>query len=712
MIAVNRPCVEVAVFCPLRQHFHYLWPEAFGHPRAGVRVRVPFGRQQRTAVVLAITEPPTGIELRPVTDVLDARPPCPDNWLQWVARVQRYYLAAPGVMYETALGWLHAESSSRWYCPDPKALAQQFPDWQGVFRNRSKLTLRTVLARADMADARHQLHQLVDRQLVKEAAVEPVWLDRARHGAGSLPTLNSEQQHAADAIISGMGAFCVSLLFGRTGSGKTEVYLEAARHCVNAGQQVLILVPEIGLTPMWQQRLAQRFDKVLIWHSALSNAQRLAAIRHLAKAEVIIGTRSALFLPLPQPGMIVIDEEHDSSLKQNDGVCYSARDAALLLAQQYRIPLVLGSATPSLESWRLVREGRCQLLTLSKQAVATEDARLQVIDMRQYPNTILSPPLLQALADTHDRGEQSILFLNRRGYAPALQCVACGYVIHCPDCSLRLTLHRSNGELRCHVCGFSRRTPRSCEQCGEASLLPMGSGTERLDELLTEQLPNIRLARFDRDAISTHQKLMSTLKDFEAGNIDCLIGTQMLVKGHDFHNVTLVAVVHADMGLSIPDFRASERWWQQMTQVMGRAGRGTKTGTVLIQTWMPDAPWLQRIHADKARITLDEELALRQQLTFPPFARWVRLLFSGRRAEATLQCARQWHQRCQCIPDIQVMAATPCPLERQAGRYRFEVLLRDDSRQQLPWMLEPVLQQLPLTSGVRLRVDVDPLDMS
>jgi primosomal protein N' (replication factor Y) len=705
--------VDVAVASPLRRSFHYRWPAHWSAPQVAVRVRVPLGHSVRQGVVIAVLDDSDysddGDALRDVSDVLDDAPLYDAVRQQWVARLSRYYVTPLGMMWDAALAWASVDDKRR-FCPeDDRALQQQFPVLHQAYRNKGALTLKTLRQRCPVDDLCHHVQQAVAQACLTEVYPPTTWLTSDEQKT-TPPPLYPEQQTAVDGIVAHRDRFHPVLLFGRTGSGKTEVYLEAAKQCVDDGGQVLILVPEIGLTPMWQARLRQRFERIIIWHSALSSGQRIATRAHLAQAQVLIGTRSALFLPLPRLAMIVMDEEHDSSFKQLDAPCYSARDAALMLAQQCGIPMVMGTATPSLETWSQAQQGRYLRLDLTRQAVATQTVKQLVVDMRNHKD-VLSPALVSALQSTHEAGEQSILFLNRRGYAPALQCTACGLIYHCPACSVRLTLHRRLGELHCHVCTYTRRAPRVCEGCGEAALLPMGAGTERLDEALQAQLPALRVERFDRDQVTSHQRLVEILQRFEQGDIDCLIGTQMLVKGHDFPNVTLVGVVHADMGLSIPDFRASERWWQQMTQVMGRAGRGHKPGRVLLQTWMPDAPWLARIRDQSAADTLDEELAMRKLLHFPPFSRWVRVVCSGTKAEKAEQAAQQLAAACQHIPDIQVMPAMPCALERQAHHYRYEVLLRDNSKQHLPWKLAPILERLRLPSQVRCRIDVDPLDM-
>ncbi|MDQ6976101.1 MAG: primosomal protein N' [Mariprofundaceae bacterium] len=701
--------VAVAVYSPLRNLFYYRWPKHLGTVHIGLRVSVPLRRSERLGVIVSQSGEKPSIKTLDVLDVLDVAPLYDVLRQQWLQRLARYYLPPLGIVWETALAWASVGNHRRFRQLDTAMLAKSFPDLHQAFRRNTPLSIKTLRARCTSPYIFRDISQAVQQGALQEAVAPAVWLAENPCSAPP-PTLNHEQQQALNSILAAPNCFHPVLLFGCTGSGKTEVYLNAARHCVQAGKQVLILVPEIGLTPMWQQRLCQRFDRVMVWHSALATAQRLAAISHLAEAEVLIGTRSALFLPLPRLGMIVIDEEHDTSFKQHHGLCYSARDAALLLAQTMKIPIIFGSATPSLESWQQVKQGRYERLDLTLQAIKSQPVAIKIVDMRQH-KAVISPPLMQALKDTLDAGEQSILFLNRRGYAPALHCVACGDVAHCVACALRLTLHRKSRELRCHVCGYNRVVPRCCEQCGEVALLPMGIGTERLHETLEQHIPRLRLARFDRDMVTSHQRLAAVLKQFEDGDIDCLIGTQMLVKGHDFPNVTLVGVIHADMGLSLPDFRANERWWQQMTQVMGRAGRGHKAGRVLLQTWMPEAPWLVRMHGQSAADVLDEELLLRQQLQFPPFARWVRIVCSAQKEAMAQSAAEKIAMLCKAIPDITVMEAMPCALERQAYHYRFEVLLRDASKQHLPWKLTPVLHQFRLPSQVRCRIDVDPLDM-
>ena len=705
--------VEVAVFAPLPGTFTYLWPAKLGTPRVGIRVQVPFGKGVRPGVLASINRSAniSASGLKPVTDCLDEQPLLDASRTAWLERAGRYYLASPGELWSTALGWALQGDMRRFRCDDLEYISSD-PLLSLLFPTRAAVSFKTLLKRAASqginSGVRHAIFTAVAAGVVKEVLTELPQRSATELSPELHPT--EAQQQAIDAIIAGGGSFNPFLLFGRTGSGKTEVYLKAAASMMAEGGQVLVLVPEIGLTPMWLTRLKQRFSRIAIWHSAMSSAERLKVRQHLSDVDVVIGTRSALFLPLPKLSMIVVDEEHDASFKQQDGMSYSARDMALLLAQELKIPVVLGSATPSIESWRQVQEGGCTRLDLPDRITTHASAKPEVVDMRGI-DVPISPALLEAMRENLACGEQSILFLNRRGYAPALQCTACGSVPECLACSMRLTLHRRAGQLRCHTCGYRRRVPNSCEVCGENAFLPLGEGLEKLEEWLTEQLPELRFDRFDRDVITSHSRLEKTLETFEKGQLDCLIGTQMLVKGHDFPNVTLVGIVNADLGVSIPDFRAGERWWQQMIQVTGRAGRSDKPGRVMIQTRMPDANWLTRISEDEAACTLDEELKLREMLHYPPYARWVRLVFSSVKVERANEVAGQFMQHCRGFDDVGITGPMPCPLERISGKYRIEVLLRDASRKLLPWKLASLISSMQLPRDVRIRVDVDPHDM-
>jgi len=698
----------VAVFSPLHGTYTYLWPENLGEPDVGLRIRIPFGKGWRYGVVISLRHDTPKHESKLVDDRLDLTPSCSASYLSWIERASRYYLAPYGEFLETALAWGGTDEKRKFRLLDCEKLSESDPELADIFTTRRPLSLKTVRERCSEPAVQMRLLQSVDAGALEELLTDK----QADSKTTDKPAikLRPTQQKAFDAIVESVDGFKAHLLFGATGSGKTEVYLRAAEEQAKQGRQVMILVPEIALTPMWLERLQSRFARIGIWHSAMGVDDRRSVLEQLDCLDVLIGTRSALFLPLPKLGFIVVDEEHDGSFKQHDGVAYSARDMALLLGQEMKVPVVLGSATPSLESWRQVKCGTMQLLELPERISPHAHITPEVVDLRDG-HEVLSGKLLTALEKTCEQGQQSILFLNRRGYSPALQCTACGDVPKCRSCSLNLTLHRRAGQLRCHACGWVEPVPRHCASCGEDSLLPLGAGTEKLEELLAEKLPELHFARFDRDVITTNQKLLDTLDRFSKGEIDCLIGTQMLVKGHHFPNVTLVGVVNADMGLSLPDFRAGERWWQQMTQVVGRAGRGEHPGRVIIQTNAPEASWFDRIGDESASEVLDEELSLREQLSYPPYARWVRIVFSSRDRNRAESAAGRMASEIECWGKVKISGPMDCPVERLSGRYRIEILLRDNSRKILPWKLMPLLQKMPIPSGVRRKVDVDPIDM-
>jgi len=700
--------VRVIVFAPLWQIFDYVWPELLGEALVGIRILVPFGHGKRTAViseVLAVDA--VGQELKVVLDRLDISALYSEKYRRWLDRASAYQLCPKGDMYELALAWANTDKQRRFRCLDAAQLAAFDADLVLAFKTKRAVSLPTIARYCQQTTALHwRVIQALEQGLLEEVILTTD-KDEQPHPALKL---RAQQQQAVDAVLQHQDEFYPTLLFGCTGSGKTEVYLQTAEKLVEQGKQVLILVPEIGLTPMWMARLSSRFKQVSIWHSGLTAREKIAVRHGLAQAQVLLGTRSALFLPLKRLGLIVLDEEHDTSFKQQDGVAYATRNLGLLLGQELAIPVVLGSATPSLESWHQVQQGNMACFRLTERVFKHTTITPEIIDMRGSTD-VLSAELVCHLKNTHARGEQIMLYLNRRGYAPALQCTACGYVPHCRLCSLRLTLHRKQGLLRCHTCDYTQRVNRACQDCGEQAYLPLGSGTERLEGDLLSALPTLKIARFDRDVIRNAHDLTQTLSQFEAGDIDCLIGTQMLVKGHHFPNVTLVGVINADLGMNLPDFRASERWWQQMTQVFGRTGRGAQAGKVVVQTWSPDAPWFERLDEAKAEDVLNEELHLREITHFPPFGRWVRIVFSAVQQDKASQAAFAFAQVLAQWEAVKVSGPMPCALERVAGRFRFELIIRDEQRQHLPWKLQPLIAKMRVPSGVRRKVDVDPQDL-
>ena len=533
------------------------------------------------------------------------------------------------------------------------------------------------------------------------------------------PTLNAAQQDAVSAISRASGRFEQFLLHGVTGSGKTEVYLRSIEAVVAQGAQALVLVPEIALTPQLVARFEERFQAPLaVLHSSRTDQERLRAWRAARRGEapVVIGTRSAVFAPLARPGLIVVDEEHDASYKQQEGFRYSARDLALIRAQRLAVPVVLGSATPSLESLERVRAGRAVRLALPNRAAGARPPTLSLIDLRKHAGTQgIATPTVLAIKRHLDADGQVLLFLNRRGYAPTLFCPACGWTAACPRCDARLTVHHRDQRLHCHHCGSERPVPQVCPDCSEA-VKPVGQGTERIEETLEQLFPGVPLARIDRDAVRRRGALEETLAQITRGEVRLLVGTQMLTKGHHFPGVTLVVVLNADQGLFGIDFRASERLAQTIVQVAGRAGRADRPGEVLIQTEYPEHPLLARLvtggYDEYAAAALEE----RREAGWPPHARIAVLRAEAPRREpahAFLTRARE-QAVATAGEGVELLGPAAAPMERRAGNYRAQVLARATSHSPLQRLLAewlPALEALPEARKVRWSLDVDPVEL-
>jgi primosomal protein N' (replication factor Y) len=533
------------------------------------------------------------------------------------------------------------------------------------------------------------------------------------------PSLNAEQRSAVETIVASLDRFATHLLYGVTGSGKTEVYLHAIAATLERGRQALVLVPEIALTPQLVARFAARFSVPLaVLHSALTDTERLSAWRDARAgiARIVIGTRSALFTPLPQPGLIVVDEEHDSSYKQQEGFRYSARDLAILRAQRLDIPIVLGSATPSLESLaRSQRSGEAPL-HLPQRAANAVKPRLALVDLRKHGQTqgIATPAVLSIERHLADRS-QVLLFLNRRGYAPVLFCPSCGWSAHCTRCDAHLTLHGSSHSLLCHHCGAQERAPGACPNCG-APAKAVGQGTERIEEALRDLFPTATVARIDRDTMRRKGELAETLARVDRNEIDILVGTQMLTKGHDFPNVTLVIVLNADQGLFSTDFRAAERLAQTIVQVAGRAGRAEKPGEVLIQTEYPEHPLLAMLLEGGYEAFATGALAERERAHWPPYARIAMLRAEAANMNAPMRFLRQARSLAGDVgmTGVTLLGPAPAPMERRAGRYRAQLLLHADNHAPLQRLLStwlPATEALPEAKRVRWSIDVDPVEM-
>lgn len=528
------------------------------------------------------------------------------------------------------------------------------------------------------------------------------------------PAATVEQQAALDRLLPALGPFGVHLIHGVTGSGKTELYLRLIDVVLATGRQVLVLIPEIALTPQLEQHFRRRFPgrRIATLHSGLSETARAENWLAAPDCDVLLGTRLSVFTPLPRLGLIVVDEEHDASFKQQDGLRYSARDVAIARGKQADIPVILGSATPSLESYAQALNSRYQLVELKQRAISQAQLPdIELIDLKHIPvDNGLTRPALQALTDTLARGEQSLVFLNRRGYAPALYCPSCAWVSPCPRCSARLVLHRTSHRLKCHHCGFETRIPPECPSCGNPDLKALGQGTQRLEETLAAFLPAARIRRIDRDTM--RPRAWAELGEaVHGGEVDILVGTQMLAKGHDFPNMTLALILDTDGALYSPDFRATERLFAQLMQVAGRAGRADKPGRVLIQTAFPDHPlfrYLQRHDYAGYAHTL---LAERKQLDLPPFTRQVLLRAEATTMEAALAFLQHAAARAPGTAGVSVFDATPAPMARVANLERAQLLIQSAQRQALQAFVRDWRPQLDSIKPriARWSLDVDPL---
>lgn len=602
------------------------------------------------------------------------------------------------------------------------------------------VALLTELGETKLADIKARipapnasLRSLEERGIVSRREVE-VYRDPFKD-VEARATIDSEltptQKRAYDAITRAFGGFAGFLLHGVTGSGKTMVYVETIRHLRTLGKRALILLPEIALTPQFVGVFRGYFgDDIAVLHSGLSQAQKFDQWRRIQRNEVsiVIGARSAVFAPLDDLGMIIVDEEHDSSFKQEDGPRYNARDLALMRGKLENAVVVLGSATPSLESYQNAKEGRLGLLRMPERVQSRPLPKVTLVDMRRRSDLaygVLSGQLLDGLTGSFMAMKQSILFLNRRGYSPSVVCTTCGFKFQCSQCDVSLTYHRRQESLRCHHCDFSVRLPELCPECGEAAIGPVGVGTEKLEEVLGELYPNRKVERLDRDT-GSGTGLQEILRRVNAGEVDILVGTQMVTKGHDFPGVTMVGVVLADMSLNFPDFRAAERTFQLMTQVAGRAGRGDDPGEVIVQTYSPDHYSLTTAAEHNFEDFAEKELTLRKQLSYPPFSYMIAIKFEAASEGAVLQAARDYAMTARRLirkesdlAGVSVLGPAIAPIEKLRGKTRYQLLFRHAERNKVRKLVGSVLQHelyfdasgKPEHRNVRIVVDIDPLNL-
>jgi primosomal protein N' (replication factor Y) len=729
---VNRDSIiKVALSTPVSHLFDYL-PAGDIAPRPGQRVRVPFGNSQRTGVVAAVTQSTTlpRTRLRRALEILDDQPLLDAELMGLLEWSANYYLHPPGEVIAAALpavlrrgGQAVLKKDIRWRVTaggrdaDLERLASSAPIQAKVLR-------AVATAPAGLTSSEMRRHT-TGWQRIATALERKGWLiqeeglpEESREAALEAgPRLNAAQAAALDEVQD--QGFRAYLLEGVTGSGKTEVYLGLIQRQISAGRQVLVLVPEIGLTPQLVDRFRRRVDApVVVMHSGLSDGQRLKAWldSHHGHAKVVVGTRSAIFAPFTQLGMIIVDEEHDLSYKQQEGFRYSARDLAVVRARRAEIPVVLGSATPSFESVANTLAKRYTRLELPRRAGMARPPTIRLIDLRVQPaHDGLTEPLITAMQHHLDRDGQVLLFLNRRGYAPTMMCPGCGRVIECARCDARMVLHRRRSILACHHCGTERAAPDLCPDCDHL-LHPVGQGTERIEAAVERLFPEQSLIRIDRDTTRRRGEIERRLQSIRSGESRILLGTQMLTKGHDFPGVTLVGIIDADHGLFGTDFRSSERLAQTIIQVAGRAGRGERPGEVYLQTLYPDHPLLNTLlRHGYGRFAL-EALRERETTAWPPYSHLALL-----RAECAhrgplfefLAQARGCAER-HANNSIQMLGPASSPMERRSGRYRAQLLLQSMHRRELQVFLKnwrADLSNLPSRRKTRWSLDIDPVEL-
>lgn len=734
--ASNPTVLKVAVNVPLSREFDYLPPTGGPVPPVGSRVLVPFGPRLQVGVVLgeaAESTLPRG-KLRRCNAAIDDEPLFDEADLALIRFTSDYYHHPIGEVVAAALPALLRQGkplhpvvemlavTSQGAATDIESLAKRAP-------RQAELLETLIDAGGNGCEADHLTEILPNWRRVAGGLLEkglvtrfdarsPDFDETLAPEAVPGPSPNEDQQ-AALAALRSRDTFGAWLIEGVTGSGKTEVYLQRIQDVIDNDRQVLVLVPEIGLTPQLVARLRKRLGiEPALLHSGRTDSERLAAWRaaRSGAARLVVGTRSAIFTPLRNPGLIIVDEEHDHSFKQQEGLRYSARDLAIVRARNLDIPVILGTATPTLEMLQHCRSGNYEHLKLPRRAGGAQPPSLRLIDTSNVPATDgISEALAVAIQDHLDAGGQALIFLNRRGFAPTLICSSCGHIAGCDRCDSRLTVHARSRQLRCHHCGHVRPLDATCSECGEA-VKPLGEGTERLEDALRLRFPGRSVVRVDSDSTQRKGAMDKVLDRAREGDADILVGTQMLSKGHHFPKLSLVGIVNADQGLFGTDFRSAERMAQSIVQVAGRAGRASRPGEVLIQTAFPDhAFWSTLISGGYEQVAA-EALAERELTRWPPFTRLALIRSAAHRhsdALGLLETARQ-RLEAHCGDSLRVLGPVDAPMARKAGRYRAQLLLQSSDRRTLHRVLRdlrPMLEQDPAARKVRWSIDVDPIEL-
>jgi primosomal protein N' (replication factor Y) len=725
----NPLILQVALAARMRQTFDYLAPAGLeAQARPGMRVEVPLGRRTAIGYVVGLACESTvpHARLRHAQALLDPEPLWDEAVLGLLRWAAAYYHHPLGEVLATALPAAVREGAAAtaevtlWQLA--AAGLEALADGPRLGKRQQELVARlqegpAAAEELSGAGLREALRGLARRGWV-ESFAEPEPAPPAGAGSSVPPSLTEAQRSACESVSGSLGGFAAWLLHGVTGSGKTEVYLQLIQQVLDAGRGALVLVPEIALTPQLVARFRDRLAvPIVTMHSSMTDTERLAAWRaaRSGAAPVVIGTRSAVFTPLPDPGLIVVDEEHDPSYKQQEGFRYSARDLAVARAQRHGIPVVLGSATPSLESLHNVAEGRYGRLALPERAGRAGKPRIAVVDLRHHATRDgLAQPVLAAIERHLSARGQVLVYLNRRGYAPTLYCTGCGWIAPCPACDARMTVHMHRARLTCHHCGADEPMPFGCPKCG-SEVRPVGQGTERVEHALNDLFPGVPLVRVDRDVIRRRGDIERALEQVASGKARILLGTQMLTKGHDYPDVTLVAILNADQGLFGADFRASERLAQQIVQVSGRAGRGDRPGEVLIQSAFPDNPLLTSLVTEGYEGFAERALAEREAAGWPPYSRLALLRADGPDRGEVFAFLREARRLAEAAGgEVRLLGPASAAMERRAGRYRAQLLIESFARGPLQRLLDawlPQVEALKPPRRVRWSMDVDPIEV-
>ena len=748
---VARVTLDVAV----RREFDYLVPEELERSvHEGTRVKVPFGPREVMGVVTAVLDESPHGNLREIIKTVGGQALVTPPILRLVRWIADYYCCAPEIAMKAVLPDAVRKEEEGWrerLCVralpqhgEPPKLTKRQEDLWTIVEEWRELPLQELVRLAGTTSA--TIRKLEDKGLV---SIAPQISERDPYAKEHiLPTqpleLNAQQATALESIVDSMERLAkrdddeakpvgdnVFLLHGVTGSGKTEVYLQAIAYALGQGKGAIVLVPEISLTPQTVERFKARFSQgpqqtlVAVLHSHLSAGERHDEWHKIrqGRARIVIGARSAVFAPVEPLGLVIVDEEHEHSYKQEEAPRYNARDLAVVRGQQEGAAVVLGSATPCMESYYNVQRKKYGLLSLTERVDNIQMPIVRVIDMRSAARKekgvgIFSPQLREAILQRLEKNEQVMLFLNRRGWSSSLQCPECGFVAECPNCSVSLTYHRAAQQLMCHICGHIEAAPKKCPQteCGNVAIRFSGLGTEKVEAALEKGFPSARVKRMDSDTLKRKEDYRRILGDFRTGKIDILVGTQMIAKGLHFPNVTLVGIIHADLSLHIPDFRAGERTFQLLTQVAGRAGRGEVEGEVYVQSFTPFHPAIQYARRHDYVGFYEQEIEFRQQLNYPPVGRVALLTLRGRSEDRVKFVADHLRREMDAVAkelgEVVVAGPAPAPLLRAENFYRYQIMLRTSRMPQLSRKLSALRETFQIPEDLRLVIDIDPMSLS